>query len=34
MDWCKSPDIGLPVPDIVLFLDLAPEKAAERGYCD
>ncbi|PPR03919.1 hypothetical protein CVT24_008104 [Panaeolus cyanescens] len=30
-EWCKSPDIGLPKPDIVLFLDITPEKARERG---
>ncbi|KAF9038142.1 thymidylate kinase-like protein [Panaeolus papilionaceus] len=29
--WCKSPEIGLPKPDIVLFLDITPEKARERG---
>ena len=31
MDWCKSPDCGLPAPDIVLFLDLPIEKAKLRG---
>jgi len=30
-EWCKECDRGLPKPDVVLFLDLAPEKAAERG---
>jgi len=30
-EWCKSPDIGLPAPDIVLFLDITPEKAKARG---
>jgi dTMP kinase len=30
-EWCKECDRGLPKPDAVLFLDLAPEKAAERG---
>lgn len=29
--WCKSPDFGLPAPDLVLFLDLSPEVAATRG---
>ncbi|KAL5513022.1 CDC8 [Sanghuangporus vaninii] len=29
--WCKSPDIGLPAPDLALFLDVSPEKARERG---
>ncbi|KAK0185074.1 thymidylate kinase-domain-containing protein, partial [Armillaria mellea] len=30
-EWCRSPDIGLPAPDLVLFLDITPEKARERG---
>ena len=30
-EWCKSPDIGLPAPDLVLFFDITPEKAKERG---
>ncbi|KAF8816886.1 thymidylate kinase [Phlegmacium glaucopus] len=30
-EWCKSPDIGLPAPDLVIFLDITPEKAKERG---
>lgn len=30
-EWCKNPDIGLPAPDLVLFLDITPEKAKERG---
>ncbi|KAH6874850.1 thymidylate kinase-domain-containing protein [Coprinopsis sp. MPI-PUGE-AT-0042] len=30
-EWCRAPDIGLPSPDIVLFLDISPEKAKERG---
>ncbi|KAL8161333.1 hypothetical protein V2J09_012822 [Rumex salicifolius] len=30
-DWCKAPEIGLLAPDMVLYLDIAPEKAAERG---
>ncbi|KAM0754060.1 Deoxythymidylate kinase, partial [Meredithblackwellia eburnea MCA 4105] len=29
--WCLSPDIGLPAPDLVLFLDLSPTAAAQRG---
>ena len=33
LDWCKSPDHGLPEPDLVLFIDLSPEAAAARaGY--
>ncbi|EDR09673.1 uncharacterized protein LACBIDRAFT_189987 [Laccaria bicolor S238N-H82] len=30
-EWCRSPDIGLPAPDLVLFLDIAPERAKLRG---
>ena len=30
-EWCRGPDINLPAPDLTLFLDLAPEKARERG---
>jgi dTMP kinase len=29
--WCRAPDVSLPAPDLTLFLDLAPEQAAERG---
>jgi len=29
--WCRAPDVGLPAPDLSLFLDLAPEVAAARG---
>uniref|UniRef100_A0A8C0FBF2 Thymidylate kinase n=1 Tax=Bubo bubo TaxID=30461 RepID=A0A8C0FBF2_BUBBB len=31
LDWCKQPDVGLPKPDVILFLHLSPEEAAERG---
>ncbi|KAL9845225.1 thymidylate kinase isoform 2-T2 [Geothlypis trichas] len=31
LDWCKQPDAGLPKPDLILFLQLNPEAAAERG---
>ncbi len=31
IDWCKSPDVGLPAPDTVIFLDLSQEEAAKRG---
>ncbi|OWM86403.1 hypothetical protein CDL15_Pgr021489 [Punica granatum] len=31
IEWCKAPEIGLLAPDLVLYLDIAPEKAAERG---
>jgi dTMP kinase len=30
MEWCKSPDIGLPAPDIVFYLDLPAGAAQER----
>ena len=29
--WCISPDIGLPEPDLVLFLDVSPAVARSRG---
>ncbi|XP_016499480.1 thymidylate kinase-like isoform X1 [Nicotiana tabacum] len=29
--WCKAPEIGLLAPDLVAYLDISPEKAAERG---
>lgn len=29
--WCKSPDIGLPAPDCVIFLDISQEEAEKRG---
>lgn len=31
LDWCKQPDVGLPKPDLILFLQLSLEEAAERG---
>ncbi|KAF3775266.1 Thymidylate kinase [Nymphaea thermarum] len=31
LEWCKAPEIGLLAPDLVLYLDINPEKAAERG---
>ncbi|XP_007941454.1 thymidylate kinase [Orycteropus afer afer] len=31
LDWCKQPDVGLPRPDLVLFLHLQPADAAQRG---
>ncbi|XP_064620680.1 thymidylate kinase-like [Lineus longissimus] len=30
MDWCRKPDIGLPKPDLVLYLDLKAEDLQER----
>jgi dTMP kinase len=29
--WCRSPETGLPRPDLCLFLDIAAEEAAKRG---
>ncbi|KAG2226027.1 hypothetical protein INT45_002493, partial [Circinella minor] len=31
LEWCKHPDVGLLIPDKVLFLDLPIEKAEQRG---
>lgn len=31
IDWCKKPEIGLPKPDLVIFLDLTVEEAEARG---
>ncbi|KAG9341565.1 hypothetical protein JZ751_019078 [Albula glossodonta] len=31
LDWCMNPDVGLPKPDLVLFLQLHPTEAAQRG---
>lgn len=30
-EWCTFPDIGLPEPDLVLFLDVSPAVARLRG---
>ncbi|KAF7983659.1 hypothetical protein HWV62_19545 [Athelia sp. TMB] len=30
-EWCRSPDIGLPAPDLTIFLDVDPEVARTRG---
>lgn len=30
-EWCRSPEINLPAPDLTVFLDITPEKAKERG---
>eukprot|EP00922_Rhytidocystis_sp_ex-Travisia-forbesii_P057725 GHVS01085435.1.p1 GENE.GHVS01085435.1~~GHVS01085435.1.p1 ORF type:complete len:203 (+),score=27.14 GHVS01085435.1:262-870(+) len=29
--WCLSPDAGLLAPDVVVYLDLQPQQALERG---
>jgi len=31
LQWCMSSDVGLPAPDLVLFLDVEPDIARERG---
>jgi dTMP kinase len=31
VEWCQSPDVGLPAPDAVIFLDLSQEEAEQRG---
>jgi dTMP kinase len=31
VEWCKSPDRGLPAPDAVIFLELPIEDATQRG---
>lgn len=30
-DWCAAPDVGLPAPDTVIFLDISPDQARLRG---
>ncbi|CAG9983522.1 unnamed protein product [Clonostachys byssicola] len=31
MEWARAPEVGLPRPDMVVFLDLTPEEAEKRG---
>ncbi|KFY50165.1 hypothetical protein V496_09526 [Pseudogymnoascus sp. VKM F-4515 (FW-2607)] len=31
LPWAREPEVGLPRPDLVVFLDLEPEVAEERG---
>ncbi|KAJ3045515.1 hypothetical protein HDV00_009170 [Rhizophlyctis rosea] len=31
LSWCKGPDVGLLIPDLVIYLDLSPSDAASRG---
>jgi dTMP kinase len=31
LEWCRGPDVGLLRPDLVVFLDAAPEKVAARA---
>ncbi|KAF3935320.1 hypothetical protein ABW19_dt0207169 [Dactylella cylindrospora] len=30
-DWCRNPDVGLPRPDVVIFLNIGEEEAARRA---
>ncbi|KAH9933432.1 thymidylate kinase [Fomitopsis serialis] len=30
-EWCRAPDIGLPAPDLTLFLDVGPDTVKSRG---
>lgn len=30
-EWCRAPEVGLPAPDLTLFLDIKPEIAMQRG---
>jgi len=29
--WARNPDVGLPRPDVCIFLDISEEDAAKRG---
>ena len=31
LNWCRAPEIGLPRPDALLYLELSLEEAARRG---
>lgn len=31
LEWARHPDVGLPRPDLCVFLDVSPETAAQRG---
>ncbi|KAF8907804.1 thymidylate kinase-domain-containing protein [Mucidula mucida] len=31
LSWCRAPDVGLPRPDLVVFLDISAEAARARG---
>ena len=30
-EWCRGPDRGLPEPDLVLYMNVSPEVAQQRG---
>jgi dTMP kinase len=31
MDWCMGPDRGLPMPDLVVFIDIGPQNVHHRS---
>lgn len=31
LEWCRHPEVGLPRPDLCVFLDIKAEDAAKRG---
>ena len=31
LEWARNPEVGLPLPDLCLFLAITPEAAAGRG---
>lgn len=31
LSWAREPEVGLPRPDVCIFLDISPEGAAKRG---
>lgn len=31
ISWCKHPDVGLPLPDLTLFLDVSEDIQQQRG---
>jgi dTMP kinase len=31
LNWARNPEVGLPRPDAVLFLEISPDEAAKRG---
>jgi dTMP kinase len=30
MEWCKAPEMGLPEPDLVIFIDVDPQELLKR----
>ena len=32
LSWCKAPEVGLPTPNLFIYLDIIPEIAAEHGH--